>query len=357
MSSMWRSWRFAPFVIALALATAGRIANAATFENLYSVTVARDPAAADQRAAAERAAMAKLLIRVTGRRDAALDPLLAPLLATPSAYLSSYGLDRQGRSLVGFSRARVEQTLTSLGIPVWGGERPLTLLWIAVDDGAGGRALLGAVEAGDRNPELTPATSTLLATVRTELGAVADERGLPVVLPLLDLQDLGLVSFTDVWGGFEDRVLVASQRYGADAVLIGRVRPGIVGTAVDWLFVNGVERQGVAGAAVRDGLDAAADRYAAELRTVGEVGLTSITIRQITTSADYGRALGYLERQSILETVDVESFSAGTLILRVAARGDPRVLGRVLALGGVLRPVPGAEGGPLVFELTQRGAP
>ena len=101
--------------------------GAATLANMYSVTVEPDPAAADQREAATQAAMARLLIRVTGNRNAPLDPALQPLLTDSGKYLSSYGDDRQGRALVGFSRGGVERALTQLGKPVWGAERPLTL--------------------------------------------------------------------------------------------------------------------------------------------------------------------------------------------------------------------------------------
>jgi hypothetical protein len=64
-----------------------------------------------------------------------------------------------------------------------------------------------------------------------------------------------------------------------------------------------------------------------------------------------------LERQSVLESVDVESFDNGTLRLRVAARGDARVLERVLALGGVLRPAAAATAfGSLNFEIAGDGS-
>ena len=91
--------------------------GAATLADLYSVTVAPDPAAADQREAALQAAMARLLIRVTGSRNAPLEPALRPLLTTPDRYLSSYGDDRQGRALVGFSRGQVERALTEPATP------------------------------------------------------------------------------------------------------------------------------------------------------------------------------------------------------------------------------------------------
>lgn len=346
-------------VTAVALAahvTVLPIASAATVQGLYSVTVPRDPVATDQRSAALQAAMASLLTRVTGSRTAALDPAVQPLLAAPNDYLMSYAELRGGSHRVEFRRAPVESALTSLGMRVWGPERPLTLLWVAVDDGAGGRALLGENETTELGGEVTPAAVAMLKSVREEILLAAEERGLPIALPLLDLQDLSAVTIPDISGGFEDRILAASTRYRADAVLIGVVRPGLFGNEIDWLFVNGTERTRLPPGAVRDGLDAAADRYAAELGTIGGASLTSLTVYNVRSSADYARVMSYLERQSVLERVDVESFGDGTLTLRVAARGDAAVLGRVLALGGVLRPAAFGVSGPLAFEVVGNGS-
>ena len=168
--------------VARVLAFPSFAARAATFPNLYSVTVNQDPAAADQRAAAT-AALAAVLVRVTGNRYAGLDPELKPLISDASRYTTQYGTDRQGRAIVGFNATRVEQALAGLNVRMWGSERPLTLIWIAVDDGQGGRALLGS---GDPPAGATPAMVDLLAMLRTELAAVADERGLPLALPRLD---------------------------------------------------------------------------------------------------------------------------------------------------------------------------
>ncbi|HVS23643.1 MAG TPA: hypothetical protein VMU03_07965, partial [Gammaproteobacteria bacterium] len=66
--------------------------------------------------------------------------------------------------------------------------------------------------------------------------------------------------------------------------------------------------------------------------------------------------MGYLETVSALQSVDVEGFEQGTLSLRVAARGDARVLERVLALGGILSPDTAASSpGALVFRIANAG--
>jgi hypothetical protein len=343
--------------IVLAGALCAGTGGAATVGNLYRVTVTPDPAATDRRAAAAQAGMATVLIRVTGNRNAPLDPELQSLLMDASKYLNSYALLQQGQTQVGFIPSQVDQALTALQKPVWPPERPLTLLWIAVDDGAGGRALLGANDTPQLGAETTPAMTELLGQLREQLMAVADERGLPVQLPLLDLEDLNAVTFADVWGGFEDRIAAASQRYRADAILIGRVRPNVGGDEVQWLLVVGGQRQLLDGLAVRDGLDAAADRFAAQFATVGGAGSAAITVLNVHSPTDYGRVISYLEKQSVLTAVDVDSFDNGVLKLRVTARGDAGVLGRILSLGSVLRPVPAeSTAGALVFEVARGGA-
>src|SRR5512147_2797078 len=189
MGAGLRSWlRGLTAVAALAGGLAAHTGSAATLPNLYRVTVTPDPAAGDQRAAVIKAAMGRLLIRVTGDRNAPFDPALQSMLSDAGRYLSSYGLDRQGQAQVGFIATQVDQALAALQKPVWGPERPLTLLWIAVDDGNGGRALLGANDQPQLGLEPTPPGMTeRLAALRKDLLSVADERGLPVTLPLLDL--------------------------------------------------------------------------------------------------------------------------------------------------------------------------
>jgi hypothetical protein len=345
-------------VLALvAVLAPARESGAARFPNLYEATVVPDPAAADQRAAAEAQALSKVLVRVTGNRNAPLDPGLQALLGNPSL-VNSYGDLRPGEKQVGFNARVIDSALKQLNWPVWGAERPLILLWIAVDDGVGGRAILGANAPG---AETSPTTAELLATIRPELDAVADERGLLLALPLLDLEDLTAVTFNDIWGGFEDYVLAASTRYRADAVLTGAVRPGLLGNEVQWLLLKDGERRPLNGITLRDGLDSVADLYAAEFGVVGDASTARLTVLDIGNLNDYGKVMSYLDTLSVLQSVDVESFERGVLSLRLTTRGDARVLERLLALGGVLSPAGSgsAQGsaGTLAFRVNRGAGP
>lgn len=58
--------------------------------------------------------------------------------------------------------------------------------------------------------------------------------GLPVSIPLMDLDDNMAVNATDVWGRFADPILKASQRYGAEMVVLGKLTPEGDKWSIDW---------------------------------------------------------------------------------------------------------------------------
>jgi hypothetical protein len=345
-------------VVAVALSGGFSSLSAAILEDLYSVTVTRSLDLAPgqvQRTLEEeiRFAMGQLLTRVTGRVDAALEPALADMLRNAEDYVVQIGSLDRGSLLVTFDARAIENALVVREQPIWGPERPLTLLWLAVDSGEGERGILAADEAmTDSSPEFLE----LQADFRQDLAAVADDRGLPITLPLLDLEDMSALSFVDIWAGFNDQVIRASQRYGVDGVLTGRVRVTRFGVNVQWTLLKNGEQIPLGGSSMRDGLDRLADFYAAEFSTLGGVRATAITITGVETLDDYGRVMRYLESLSMLDTVAAEELVDGALSLRVDARGGAAVLGRVLGLGTMLSPSevqPGsiADENPLTFTL------
>lgn len=336
--------------MAALLACAGGV-HAATFEDLYSVIVPRIAAAGTSPRSQDesiRVAMGRLLTRITGRRDAAFEPALASLREAAGDYVEQVGLVDRDNLLVSFNRRNVEAALLALDQPIWGAERPLTLLWIAIDGGSGERELLAAEASrfGDESP-----LAELQAQFREQLAEVADERGLVLTLPLLDLQDMTALSFIDVWGGFNDRVRLASERYAPDDILVGRVRLTDYGATARWTLLENGREIPLAGQTLRDGLDALADKYAAEFSTLGRASATEVVILGITSLADYGRVMRYLESLSLLELVAPTELSGEALRLRVAARGGDGTLQNILGLGNVLRPVPGRD--QLTFTLAR----
>ncbi len=333
--------------VGLILLTLGMLDSAlgATFPELYSIIVPREATGAAQvrpRTQDEtiRLAMGQLLTRVTGRRDARFEPQLAEMLRVAGDFVEQVGQLDRDNLIVRFNASNVESALVRLEQPVWGPERPLTMLWVAVDAGLGQRELLAAEPLATAVPS---ALDTTLAEFRAELDEVADERGLLLTLPLLDIEDMTALSFADVWGGFSDRVMRASERYATDDILIAQVRLTDFGTTTRWTLLRGGRVLRLPGQAFRDGLDALADVYAAEFSTLGGARSTDVTIVGVETLDDYGRVMQYLESLSVLEGVEPAELVDGSLRVRVAARGGEFALRRVLELGELLQPTVGDE--------------
>ena len=192
------------------------LADALEMTSLYSVEVPFDPEDPDRKNA-YRTALDQVLIRITGTTAAAESPELAGLFPNPARYVAQYRSGPDNSVIVSLDGSAIEKVLRQSGATVWGSERPLTLMWLAVDWGQGEREIVaaddaqslpGAARSIDRNRRL-----------RERVDEVANLRGVPVVFPLLDTEDLESINFSDIWGGFDDRVLDASLRYGATSVL------------------------------------------------------------------------------------------------------------------------------------------
>jgi len=254
---------------------------------LYDVQVPlAGPTEAD-RAAGFRAALGLLAVRVSGQRDAAASPTVAG--ADPAQYVQRYSTSADGLLTVGFERRSVGRLLQQAGLPFWPDERPLTL-----------------VEAPGADP--------------AEAQRLAERRGLPIA-----------------WGdaGGQDRA-------SGSATAVLRGTPG--GGSYDWSFSHAGQTLQTRGS-LAQGIDFAADTLAARYAPPSTRAESTFVVRVdgIADLGAYAAALDYLESLSMVSDVAVESLDGGVLRLRLTARGDRQLLGRIAALDGTLV-APGAEG-------------
>ena len=325
------------FVIAVVLAVLCLpcAAFAATFSDLYTINLALQSSSMPTQNEATRVAMGRLLTRITGRPDAARELIFLNLLDKAEDFVLEIGrLDRDTLTVT-FNEQSIERELRSLDQPVWGPERPLTLIWVAVDAGLGRRSILSG-ETSELQNKL--AMTDLDDRLRQEIFRTAYDRGLPIAFPLLDLEDMASLAFVDVWGGFNDRIREASVRYKADAILSGRVRVSEFGDNVQWTLIWGDWESGITTATLGEGLDRVAEIYAEEFGAIGRSRPTQITVLGVTESSHYFEVLSYMDSLSFLESVKVEQYDPTGLLLRITWRGDLDLLQRMLDLGNVLIP-------------------
>lgn len=344
---MMRRSRSGKVTVSLAVAIAGVAlligpavpALAARVEGLYAATVPLADSSAESLHAAYAQALGQVLVKVTGSPEAGSDSRLARQLGDPQRLVQQFRRNADGSLWAQFDPVAIRRGLDAAGQPVWGEERPLTLVWLAFDAGAGERDIVGSEAiATTLNPTAVADTADRL---RQELLRAASERGVPLVLPLRDSQDLAAVAFADVWGDFSDRLLAASQRYQPDAVLVGRAQlsaPG--GPDVRWALHLGpdvLEWRGSVG----DGPAGLADRLAARLATKGAADQSVlVAVTGVTGMDSYGQVTGYLRGIGIVNGLEVPFVSGDSIIYRLRVRGGREQLQQALALARLLRPSP-----------------
>ena len=312
------------------------LANALEMTSLYSVEVPFDPDDRDRKNA-YRTALNQVLIRVTGTTAAADSPELAELFPNPARYVSQYRSGPDNSVIVSLDGAAIETVLRQSGAMVWGNERPLTLMWLAVDWGQGEREIVAADDA-----QRMPGASRSIdrnRLLRERVQEVARLRGVPVVFPLLDTEDLQNLSFSDIWGGFDDRLLEASLRYGATSVLVGRVRTEDL-QAHRWTWYLNDERQDWNGEP-EEILNLLADSLAFRFALRGDEPLDvfRLTISGIDSVVAYGEVQRLVENLAAVDRIVVELVDGDRITYEVQVQGGIERLQRALAQSRLLEPV------------------
>lgn len=196
------------------LATAGQ---AAEVVDLYKASVDVANRSTDARNTALAKGLATVLIRVSGNSAITAESSVQDAMANSNRFVVQYGYQtreelspedgsmlKQTYLKVSFDEAAVNQFLRRQGFPIWSASRPNVVLWGAVRDEAGRQVIGGKSQ---------PALQQLLQMQ-------AKRRGLPLILPAYDEEDLAQVRTGDIWGMFVEPINTASQRYSANVVVV-----------------------------------------------------------------------------------------------------------------------------------------
>ncbi len=342
-------------LLTLALLLLPLAGHSAPVSGLYETVVTARGTDAEARQAAVQEAFRKVAVKLTGRSDAARSPAVQSLLATAEAYVQQYRYSEQPAAdgsqqlWVSFDPRGVESALRQSGLELWGQQRPLTLVWAVVDSGQGRELVSADGPAG----------------AAAALQAAATDRGLPLVLPLLDLEDRQALTASDVWGRFAEPIQAASRRYTSDAVLAGRVFRTPRGEwQSDWSLLQGMQtqrwsatsptREAALAAGVAGATDSLARQYTAPALLTAAPGLLTLVVRDVRRYEDYGQALRYLESLPQVVSVQVLQATPGELRFALDLRGSQDALARALALEHRLEPVAAAPASPPQAGLVYR---
>lgn len=311
--------------------------SAIPVNDLYEADVSASGQDEASRNAALAEALAEVLIKVSGHADVRANPGLRDAMARASRYAQTFRFIQKAnddgepklRLAASFYPPSIDQLLSESGLPIWGRERPQTIIWLAIE--------------ADGNRYLLPADGGALVDAVQHAGST---RGLPISLPLMDIDDRQALSYSDVVGGFTDRVLSASRRYGGNSVLIGYLRQRgrndwdarwthlLGGVQRDWLGSGGSLWAGLI-SGIDGTADALASRYALK---AGDASVVDMSVRGVQNLADYANTMNYLSGLSVIDHVQPRVVMPGQMLLTVSVKGGRQALADVVALGRLLEP-------------------
>jgi hypothetical protein len=289
---------------------------------LYDVTVPVENQSAQARLDAASRALAELLTRLTGLTSVPRNDVVSRALAAPDVYYNQFRFERtttesgeQGLALrLQFVPQAVLELVRDANLPIWRANRPRVVAWLVVDEGLERRILAADSEH--------PAVAALQERAR--------ERGLPLRLPLMDLADQLAVSPAAVWGRLSQTLMPASERYGADIVLVGRLqqRPGGGWASSFEFWLDGDVRTlnqeaGEPAPLGRAAADLVADELAARYAVLDRgVRRLDLTVSAVSGARDYADLLRYLGGLEFVEQVSVHHADRDRLGLSLITAAD-----------------------------------
>ena len=322
------------------LATLSPLGFAGTVEGLYSATIDVPDQSHAQRQKGFSLALAQVLVKTTGAKDISSRPGVNDALSQASNYMVKYAyLPRLEQTQTGqapanpgiplsvqFAKATIDGLMRKLDLPIWPANRPELLIWVLEQTASGYRF----VEGSD---------------LPRELQHSFQRRGLPIQLPLYDLQDQLALKPVDVWSLNEQKLNDAAKRYGTDHWLVlryskissGAIRGSWYLTARNGNFsgeeavLNTLQAESK-GAYLQSSADQVVDLFAGKMAYFAdaEADLFRLVVENIGSFSAYSQLNDFLGRLEIVNGVKVRSIEGDTIVLDLATEGESRVLLRAL---------------------------
>lgn len=267
---------------------------------------------------AERAiekALEVCLMRVSGQVNIGESEVTRNALQDPSAFLLQYryktvtdstGIEKDVLE-ANFDRDLIKDLSRRAQLPIWPSDRPTILMWMSNRSGASSTVLRTGTSLGVRIAER------------------AKDRGVELVLPLMDLADRQLVNSSSIEGKFWVDLLDASGRYSMDLILAVSSHMGVYGKArlditlwfqdqEESVLIDEVEGSAAGIVALDHAVKFLADRFSISRETQH---VHPLHVSNIDSVLSYASLLEYLGDKEFIDRLEVASFYDGVLELEI----------------------------------------
>lgn len=343
---MFRYW------IVFTLLFTWNLAVAVEVTDLYTAKVPLNSQTQQEKSRATKAALEAVLVKVSGDDSVLSNQLIRSETRDYSKYLTQFNYITDGdenKLVATFDETKINQLFFQESIPLWGSLRPLVLFWIVTEDGYNRHVI----------------SETEESALVSEINVIAEQRGLPFVLPLMDLTDMQNIEISDLWGRFVEPIKLASTRYSPETIVIIRLSKNTqkvsinevtsecdqaclqASTTIDWHIVNpqsdkiesGEQYQGsdelvLIKNAVSDITSHISGRYALSTEVDHEL---IIDVANIDTLTKYVEVSQFLEKLTAVSNVTLISAQGNNRRFLLSLLGTPESIFESLKLNDKLK--------------------
>lgn len=323
-------------VLGLLLATSWQGAQAAVeLTDLYQHRVPVTSQANAERDRALQDALRATLLKLSGDTELLDQPSIAEALRDVRSYVVQYGYQQEEQLWLWaqFDQPRIDRLIQQAGSGIWSNLRPRLLVWLVAEDEQGKRELYAA-----------DSEALLVQQVRN----AAEQRGLPIQLPLMDLNDSMTVSVIDVWARFMDTLNFGAARYSPDGMVVARVYPNpnqdelnAPTWAGDWTLhladlrwrgtVTGMDFSSLGAQMMQDVTAQLAARYRIGSQSEQRIDWT-VTIQNLRSVDDTIAAEQFLAQLPSVNKVQLTGYGKGVAQFRLALQTDPAQIRQAMTL-------------------------
>lgn len=331
------------FLICLVIYLAMLPSRAAVVDDLYSVELPVADQTTAQRLNVFNQAFRNVIVKLTGSQNVLEQASLKRPLNNSARYVRQFRYFQQELEAtdemletsqlmlkVTFNQDAVEDLLRQNGIAIWGKQRPSTLLLVSYDV----------------NKNVSLVSSDTNDDVVGMFDQLANRLGLPVLYPLLDLEDRVQLGVRDVLDLNEQSIETLAARYAPDAVLIGNIT-GRSGKGWEGRWQIRTSTQIANWSHQAHGRDEVMQQLMARLAQTlaGEYALNAyvdaeqdilFTVDGVFRIQDHIKVQSYLQSLDAVELSRPVQFSPDKVVYRVSLHSSSDDLTRLIGLGNVL---------------------
>lgn len=352
-------------LLSLLIAFCSPFASALQVTGLYDHRVAVNNESDAERNRAFREALEAVILKVTGEHRWLEHPSVADALSNAQSYVEAISYSSEMVELpvppnsvgasdqsllapmverrfieVNFAASLIDDLLANANVPVWNSNRPSVLVWMVLQNAEGERTML----TRESNPQIVEYMQDFAA-----------QRAIPIIFPVLDFEDRRNLSENAVWALEEASIIAASERYGADSILTGRLHFTASNDLVGlWQFIFQGEAEVFDGfdqdlnAYLHAPLDRITNQLASYFAIVPEASTQQVVRLRVEGIGDlsaYSALLSYVSGLGLVESVSTAALDGERLELELGLAGNSDQLFELIALDRDLLPIQSSQAG------------